>query len=697
VPTRFLLLVIGVSEFMIAFIFGNHADIFASYDRKDLSYTKYKGFDRFESEHPLDSRKYNWFTPSDILRFPLEQIILQCDTESVSGFVSTRLPVETKDVFLQYHIVIDKTTSSRKEPQNKLFWIQRKDSLLNALPLPDTLKRDVINKNRFLKNIKVEDLIALNLLALQIASAQTDIVFSITWYNGTKRSNSGQIIETDWQTPIRSFKVIAHDTDAFCRIFNNYIMYAESVKLGKMPVTDLNEVFGYIQYIDSLNKLFPRNRRGSIASSFFFISDLCHETVGFRPGLPYMNDPEWVTLSNTISSFARRITPVRPSSTQITIIHLEDIKKPKNPDDQAYNKITYQINTTKAILKKQLMQCNMYEWDDIFPDIGRLPLHLKHFGSRVIIISQRAPVRLYHSYNGHLFENEFAARLLFDSSDSHPDGRSIGLIHETRVSHADETEQAVLKVNEAEMLIENEPRIIDLDTVGGFHKKGEKLCLLLPDASKRYGYFLEVGVPDKNYRIRYPIFLLDTVPLIANYMIVFFYGLVVLSIVFFMINELLIIKRWRMMRVIFCEEDEKLDNDKSGQKLILTELEINSESSRSLFLLQTPPHVVRKIIRVRPRYKQVRDILYDLNRIRTGAWLFFSLLLLALFTMLKGAFPALIEFLVGGYQNTSAKLLIIAFVIVIVLFIAIITISYRLRMNYLREDRLSEIFQITQL
>ncbi len=163
---------------LVAFIFGIHADIFSSYDK-------------FSSR--LD-RSYNWFSPYDIVSFPIDQYKLNkhifhentinIDTLFISGFSR------------KVSIVIDKTSSTIPDTFTKRISRGLRERLVGNLQASSQnelpLKYD---------SISVEDLLVMSsirLLALD-KSIKTNIEIFFYWGNGkfTSTSDKDELLDPD--------------------------------------------------------------------------------------------------------------------------------------------------------------------------------------------------------------------------------------------------------------------------------------------------------------------------------------------------------------------------------------------------------------------------------------------------------------------------------------------------------------------
>lgn len=450
----------------IALIFGIHSDIYSSYDKFNTKYNQ-----------------YNWFDPVDIVKFPIDQYLINC---------SDSIPLETNPIEI--------SSGAKTELRNAIFIIDKTPSTFSTIlsaeskgNLKATLSKylsDQSCKNEInLDKLSNEDLLLMSMIE-RLSKASDSINISILLYLG---NNSIKVME--------EYNTIPKKTD-LCSFYLAYTNLLANIQAQPDCQTNFKIIF---------DKIFQPAIWGekSMCHNIYLISDFEHNAE---------SGTSFSQLNSLIQDYG---------NFKIEQLNLFKVQNQSNSD--------YEVNSTLQILRENFNHINYYEFSNNDLNFNsNIVQTVNHMSSTLVDSKSNDPIYLYYLFSQKGDSYDFKGSIQPNLEDCN---LPISISLRDRISfEGNFTPGEYLTLNDELKIIPF--KIYNLDS-----SKTKTIDLKLTTKNiQNENYYLEISPMNSSFKMKYPIILRQVLPVTSSIYLITIYTIILILLIFLSFYFIVFIK-----------------------------------------------------------------------------------------------------------------------------------------------------------
>ncbi|MDX2000892.1 MAG: hypothetical protein SFW35_00540 [Chitinophagales bacterium] len=448
---------------IIAFIFGIHADIYSSYDRLNNNLSK----------------SYNWFNPADIVRFPVEQYLI-----NQRKFPENQINLDScfsNNYDRKYTIVIDKTPSIEPSAFTEEISAKLKTNL--KAELQGSISQNPLN----LDSLKIEDLFVLTAMKQLAIDTSSKAMIEVLYYLGDSTFLSPYDVDI-----IITKQVLCESIKTFLEFFDNKILGS---KKGKY--TNFNAL---VKELKKPKWMGVNNR--NIFSNLFIISDFEHEEE---------SGATFAELNDNLHSFN--------NAGDITVkqINLIKVKGKDNKSDK--------VNTTLNLIRQNFNHLYFFEFNEEKTYFEQNPIQaISSVFSSTTYDTKEQQAYFYYLWDEMLSRYDFMTEVTLIASSTTTPNILIGLRDKVEPNSYDNYSGYMLLNGLKTKIYPFTSTLMPLDN----HKPIK--INLTTDNTYNTNYSIELSKPGSTFKVSKPIILREVLPATSCIYLVYLYALFFVSI-----------------------------------------------------------------------------------------------------------------------------------------------------------------------
>jgi hypothetical protein len=448
---RFIIILIA----LIAFIFGIHTDIFSSYDRIDNQ----------------ASSSYNWFSSTDIVKFPIDQYRMkQSVFPDVNSLIELDSCFSATNKHRKYTIVVDKTKSTEPNEQTSKI-----SSHIKELFKEELNNHSSCNNSFVSSNLTIEDLFVLFALRQLSKETEFETKVDIIYYLGDNIHKP--VFEED----------VAISGSNFCTNAKKFVKFINTIK-----DEDKGNYTNFTAIIKNLQNKKHLGEETDHFSNVILISDFIHD---IKSGSPFSKLSENLNFFENVSTEGSYINQV--NLVQVPNNNIEDSRV---------------IEMTKGIFRGHFNHIYFYEFfeEETFFKENPFQVVSKIF-STVDKPNNQHPLIFYHSE-----EDVYKGEIEFTSNRDKSKNLILGIM---------DGFSAYSQVSSSYLIINNSKISPYVSEQFKFQCNKRYPIHISTKNENTNNFVLEVSEPLSTHRINIPIRLKKVLPSSISLYLILFYSL----------------------------------------------------------------------------------------------------------------------------------------------------------------------------